>query len=154
QQAASGRGQLVLVGGEPGIGKSRLIAELRARLRREAHGTLRYFCSPHHQSSPLRPVIARIEHEAGLTRRDAPEDRLRKLEGVLVPAGTSREDVALIADFLGVATGEAYPKLDLSPQSKKQRTLEALMRRVVALARRAPLLMLVEDVHWADPSSL
>ena len=73
---------------------------------------------------------------------------------MLLAAGAAREDVALIADFLGVATGEAYPKLDLSPQSKKQRTLEALMRRVVALARRAPLLMLVEDVHWADPSSL
>ncbi|HET6197616.1 MAG TPA: AAA family ATPase, partial [Acetobacteraceae bacterium] len=154
QQAASGEGQLVLLGGEPGIGKSRLIAELRARLRREAHATLRYFCSPHHQSSPLHPIIARIEHEAGFTSRDGPAERLHKLESVLLPAGPSREDVALIADLLGVPVDASYPPLDLSPQGKKQRTLEALMRRVLALAQRLPLLVLAEDVHWADPSSL
>ena len=154
QQAASGKGQLVLLGGEPGIGKSRLIAELRARLRREAHATLRYFCSPHHQSSPLHPIIARIEHEAGFTSRDGPAERLHKLESVLLPAGPSREDVALIADLLGVPVDASYPPLDLSPQGKKQRTLEALMRRVLALAQRLPLLVLAEDVHWADPSSL
>ncbi len=154
RQAKAGNGQLVLLAGEPGIGKSRLVVELRARLAAEPHASLRYFCSPHHQASPLYPVIARLEYEARLTHRDTPKDKLRKLEAVLVAAGASAEDIALIADLLGIPAGEAYPKLNLSPQGKKQRTFEALMRRVAALSRRRPLLLLVEDVHWADPSLL
>jgi class 3 adenylate cyclase/tetratricopeptide (TPR) repeat protein len=154
RQAKAGNGQLVLLAGEPGIGKSRLVVELRARLAGEPHASLRYFCSPHHQASPLYPVIARLEYEARLTHRDTPDDKLRKLEAVLVAAGASAEDIALIADLLGIPAGEAYPKLNLSPQGKKQRTFEAVMRRVAALSRRRPLLLLVEDVHWADPSLL
>lgn len=153
--AKEGQGQLVLLGGEPGIGKSRLVVELRARLRGEPHASLRYFCSPHYLASPLYPIIARLQYEAGFVRRDGPMDKLRKLEAVLLPAGSSAEDISLIADLLGVPVDESYQKLDLSPQAKKQRTFEALTRRVVALAQqRPPLLLIVEDVHWADPSSL
>jgi class 3 adenylate cyclase/tetratricopeptide (TPR) repeat protein len=154
QRAAAGEGQLVMLAGEAGIGKSRLVAELRARLRREPHGSLRYFCSPHYQASPLHPVIARWEHDAGFDRRDGPADRLRKLEAVLLPTGASGEDIALIADLLGVPVGDAYPRLDLSPQRKKQKTFEVLTRGVVTLARERPVLLFVEDAHWIDPSSL
>ncbi len=155
RMAKQGKGQLVLLAGEPGIGKSRLVVELRARLRGEPHASLRYFCSPHYLASPLYPVIARLQYEAGFNRRDGPTDKLRKLEAVLPPAGSSVEDFALLADLLGVPVGELYQTPDLSPQAKKQKTFEALTRRVVALARqRPPLLMIAEDIHWADPSSL
>jgi class 3 adenylate cyclase/tetratricopeptide (TPR) repeat protein len=154
QRTKAGQGQLVMLAGEPGIGKSRLVAELRARLRGEPHGSLRYFCSPHYQASPLHPVIARWEHDAGFDRRDAPADKLRKLEAVLLPTGASAEDIALIADLLGVPVGDAYPRLDLSPQRKKQKTFEVLTRGVVTLARERPVLLFVEDAHWIDPSSL
>ena len=154
RQARAGKGQLVMLTGEPGIGKSRLAVELRARLRGEPHAVLRYFCSPHHQASPLYPVIARWEHDAGFVRSDGPADKLRKLEAVLQPQQASPEDIWLIADLLGVPAGGAYPQLDLSPQRKKLKTFEALTGRAVALVGDRPLLLLVEDVHWADPSSL
>ncbi|HME25821.1 MAG TPA: AAA family ATPase [Acetobacteraceae bacterium] len=152
--AKVGQGQLVLLAGEPGIGKSRLVAEVRARLRIEPHAILRYFCSPHHQASPLYPLIARLEYEARFDRRDGPSDRLRNLEIALAAAGPSAEETALIADLLGMPLNESHQKLDLSPQAKKQRTFAALTRLGVALARQRPLLLIAEDVHWADPSSL
>ena len=154
RQAAGGNGQLVMLEGEPGIGKSRLMLELRTRLADEPHGTLRYFCSPHHQANPLYPIVARLEYEAHFVRHDAAGARLRKLETLLAASDAPAEDVALIADLLGVPAGEAYPPLNLSPQGRKQKTFEALAGRVVALARHEPLLVLAEDVHWADPSSL
>jgi class 3 adenylate cyclase/tetratricopeptide (TPR) repeat protein len=154
RQAATGHGQLVMLEGEPGIGKSRLILELRARLAGEPHGSLRYFCSPHHQANPLYPITARLEYEARFARRDAPDERRRKLETLLLASGASAEEIALIADLLGLPAGEAYPPLNLSPQGRKQKTFEALARRVFALARQKPLLVLAEDVHWADPTSL
>ncbi|HEX4171985.1 MAG TPA: AAA family ATPase, partial [Acetobacteraceae bacterium] len=150
--AKLGKGQLVWLGGEAGIGKSRLIAELLSRLREEPHATLRYFCSPHHQASPLYPIVARFEYDAKFLRPDAPAERLRKLENLLQPAGASDVDTALIADLLGLPAGASA--LDLSPQAKNQRTQEILLRQVVAMGRKRPLLMLAEDVHWADPSSL
>ena len=144
----------MLLAGDPGIGKSRLVAELRARLRGEPHTNLRYFCSPYYQASPLYPVIARLEYEAGFVRHDGPQDKLRKLEVLLASARPSSEDVSLIADLLGVPVDELYPKLELSPQRRKYRTFESLTHRLAALARQRPLLVLAEDVHWADPSSL
>jgi class 3 adenylate cyclase/tetratricopeptide (TPR) repeat protein len=154
--AKQGRGQLVLLEGEPGIGKSRLVAELRSRLRGEPHASLRYFCSPHYQASPLYPIITRLEYEAGIARRDGPVDRLRKLEAALAPAGLSESEIALTADLLGLPGGELSKKIvDLSPQGRKQRTFEILIRRLEDLAKqRPPVLILAEDAHWADPSSM
>jgi class 3 adenylate cyclase len=154
RQAAAGDGQLVLLTGEAGIGKSRLVAELRRRLRGQLHTSLRYFCSPYYQASPLHPVITRLEHEAGFSRRDGPADKLRKLKAVLHRSRASAEDVSLIADLLGVPADDASPMPVLTPQARKARTFEALIRRVVALAGQHPLLMVAEDAHWADPSSL
>ena len=154
RQAKDCEGQVVLLSGEPGIGKSRLIVALEEQLSGEPHASLRYFCSPHHQDSALYPIVVRWGQEAGFARGDAQQEKLRKLEAALIPAGTSLEDVALIADLLSVAVDHRYPTLDFSPQRKKEKTFEALNRRLANRARRQPVLMLFEDAHWADPSSL
>ncbi len=154
QRAASGEGRVVLLTGEPGIGKSRLLVEFEAQLATETHATLRYFCSPLHQGSALHPVIARWEQEAGFVRSDTAEQRLCKLESVVGPDGLSSTDIALLAGLLGVPTDERYPHADLSPQQRKDRTFALLRRRLASLAQRQPVLVLFEDAHWVDPSSL
>ncbi len=154
REAKSGEGHLVLLSGEPGIGKSRLLAALEAELAAESHVSLRYFCSPLHQDNALYPLIARWEQEAGFVRGDSAEARLRKVELLLTPAGLPPEDAALIAAMLSVPTGERYPHLDLSPRRRKERTFAALLLRLERIARSEPALMLFEDAHWADPSSL
>ena len=154
QRAAAGEGRVVLLTGEPGIGKSRLLVEFEAQLATETHATLRYFCSPQHQGSALHPVIARWEQEAGFARSDTAEQRLCKLESVVGPDGLSSTDVALLAGLLGIPTDERYPRSDLSPQQRKDRTFALLRRRLASLAQRRPVLVLFEDAHWVDPSSL
>ena len=154
QQATSGQGRLVLVSGEPGIGKSRLLAALEERLAGEPHASLRYFCSPLHQESTLHPIVARWEQEAGFARGDLPEERLRKLEEAVASAELSPEDFALIAGMLSVPTDGRYLQLELNPQRRKERTFGALLRRLGRLTQSHPVLMLFEDAQWADPSSL
>jgi len=149
-QARGGQGRVVLVSGEPGIGKSRLLAALEEQLQGEALTRLRYFCSPHHQDTPLYPVIGQLEFAASFARGDPPTDRLDKLRRLL--AVGDMEDVALLAALLQLPT-DGLAVLNLSPQRRRERTFEALIRQVERLSRDRPVLMLFEDMHWADPST-
>jgi class 3 adenylate cyclase/tetratricopeptide (TPR) repeat protein len=150
RQAKTGQGQAVLLSGEPGIGKSRLIAELEERLLKEQHISFRYFCSPHRGDTVLHPVIAHWERVLG----DAPAERLANLEAVLTPLATPPEDIRLIADLLSVPADAHHPALELSPIRRKERTFAALHRFIATRATLQPVLMLFEDAHWADPTSL
>jgi predicted ATPase len=152
QQTKAGDGQVVLLSGEPGIGKSRLAAALHQRLENEPHVRLRYFCSPYHRDSALHPFIAQLERVAGFAREDAAEVRLDKLEALLAPTAPPPEDLALLAELLSLPTSR-YLALQLSPQRKKERTFTELLRQLEELARHQPVLMVFEDLHWIDPSS-
>jgi predicted ATPase len=152
-QAKAGTGRIVLISAEPGIGKSRLAEAFRESLASETHTRLRYFCSPHHQDSALFPFIGQLERAAGFKREDTLAARLDKLEA-LIGANTPVEgDVPLLAALLSVPCDSRYPPLDLTPQRKKERTFEALLRQLTGLAKRQPVLMIFEDLHWADPTS-
>ena len=152
-RAKAGDGQVVLVSGEPGIGKSRLTAALEERLHAEPHLRLRYFCSPYHQDSALFPFIDQLGRAAGFARDDPPAAKLEKLEALLARAAPPDEDVAFLADLLSLPASERHPLPNLSPQRKKERTLEALIRQLEGLARRQPVVMVFEDAHWIDPTS-
>jgi class 3 adenylate cyclase len=147
QRAIAGEGQVVLLNGEAGIGKSRLVGALHDRLVGQAHTRLRYFCSPYHEDSALHPFIAQLQHAAGFVREDAAETRLDKLEALLAPGSTSLEDLALFAELLSLPAEPRYPPLGLSPQRKKDKTFEALLRQLAALATRQPVLFVCEDLH-------
>jgi class 3 adenylate cyclase len=152
-QAKAGRGQVVLISAEPGIGKSRLTEAFRLSLEGEPHTRLRYFCSPHHQDSALFPFIGQLERAARFEREDTPTTRLEKLEALVAANAPAEGDVQLLAELLSVPLGDRYPALNLIPQRKKEKTFEALLRQLAGLARQQPVLMIFEDLHWADPSS-
>lgn len=155
EQAKSGEGRVVLLSGEPGIGKSRLAAALHEQIATEPHLRLRYFCSPYHTDSALHPIIAHLERTAAFEREDDPSTKLAKLRALLARGPASTEDESLIAELLSLADiDRRYPRLDLTPQQRKQRTLEALWRQIEALSRHQPLLMIFEDAQWIDPTSL
>jgi class 3 adenylate cyclase len=153
-KAKGGEGQVALLSGEPGIGKSRLTATLLERLALEPHTRLRYFCSPQHADSALYPIINQMERAAGFAYNDTAQAKLDKLDTLLAQSLTPGQDAALIADMLLLPSDGRYASLELDPQRQRQKTLEALTRQLEALSRSNPTLMIFEDAHWVDPTSL
>jgi class 3 adenylate cyclase len=153
-RAKAGDGSVVLISGEPGIGKSRITEAVQDRLGAEPHTRLRFFCSPHHQDSSLYPAIAQLERAAAFGRDDTGEQRLGKLEAVLLQATNDiSEIVPLLATLLSIPTGSRYRVPDLTPQKRKEKTLAALVAQAEGLSSREPVLMVFEDVHWSDPTT-
>jgi len=151
QQAKVGEGQVMLISGEPGIGKSRLTAALSERIESEPHTRLRYFCSPHHQDSVLYPFITQLERGARFTHGDTVEEKLGKLRDLLAPAARSDDEIQLLAELLSLPSAAA--ELNVSPQRKRELVFQALLHQFEALAGSRPLLTVFEDAHWVDPST-
>ena len=145
---------MVLLSGEPGIGKSRLTAALLEHLATEPHTPLRYFCSPQRTDSAFFPIINQMERAARFAHGDTAQTKLDKLDTLLAQSSTSAHDVALFAEMLSLPNDGRYPPLELDPQQRRRRTLEALTTQINALAQQSPVLMIFEDAHWADPTSL
>jgi predicted ATPase/class 3 adenylate cyclase len=152
--AKNGDGQAVVLSGEAGIGKSRLTAALLDRLAAEPLARLRYFCSPQHTDSAFYPVIAQMERAAGFLREDASRAKLDKLDRLLAQTPTPAEHAALFAEMLSLPNDGRYPASALTPPQRRQKTFEALVARIAASARHIPLLIVFEDAHWSDPTTL
>ena len=153
-KAKTGEGQVVLLSGEAGIGKSRLSAALLEKLTSEPHTRLRYFCSPQHTDSALYPIVGQMERAAAFAHGDTAQVKLDKLDALLAQTSTSKQNPALFAEMLSLPNDGRYPALNMDPQQRKQKTLEALTTQVESLSRQNPLLMIFEDAHWTDPTSL
>ena len=155
REAVEGEGQVVLLCGEAGIGKSRMIRSLCDRLADEPYQRVQFQCSPYHTNTALYPAISLLREAAGLTGQDSAEAQLNKLEALSIDSGIDRHDtVALFADLLSIRDDQRYPPLAVSSEKRKDMTLEALVHHLQRLADRSPLLFIVEDVHWLDPTTL
>jgi class 3 adenylate cyclase len=155
RRAKAGEGQVALLSGEPGIGKSRLTAELLERFRDEPHIRLRQFCSLQHRDSVLYPFIARLQRAAGFEREDDAAARLDKLEALLAKSGeVNAERAGLFADLVGLAPEGRYRAPPGDPQRRRDMTLQAFLEELAALSRQQPTLMIFEDTQWADSTSL
>jgi class 3 adenylate cyclase/predicted ATPase len=155
EQAKRGVGQVVLLCGEPGIGKSRMCKALLDSIADEPHVKIHNQCSPHQTNSPLSPVINQLERAARFEREDAPHSKLDKLEAVLSQAGdASLADAPLFAALLSIPSAARYPSLKHTPQRQKDLTFAALNRQLLGLARFQPVLLIIEDVHWIDATTL
>jgi predicted ATPase/class 3 adenylate cyclase len=154
-KAKRGKGQIVLISGEPGIGKSRLILAMRHRLAGERYGFLQFQCSSYHTSSALHPIIDYLEHAADITRDTPPAVRLSKLEDLVrETTDQTKSIVPSLAALLSIPTGDHYPQCALTPEQLKGQTFGALFALLQASAERQPVVLVFEDVHWADPTSL
>ena len=151
--AKADEGQVVLLTGEPGVGKSRIIQAFRELVRDDGPTVLQYFCLPFYVHSALHPILDQLQRAARLKKSDPPEVKLDKLEALL-SQGTTKvaRAAALLAPLLSIPTGSRYPLLDLTPERKKTSALEVLLEQVAGLASR-PVLIILEDAHWIDPTS-
>ena len=155
EQARHGEGHVVLLTGEPGIGKSRIVRSLRERLADRSHGLIRYQCRPYYRNSAFQPVIEELERSASIDRGDSADARLGKLRAHLATVGTAGETlVTPLAEMASISVGGRSSALKLSPHQRKARLLAALVGRIEHMALRQPLLVVVEDIHWIDPSSM
>ena len=154
RHATQGEGRVVLLTGEPGIGKSHIALALDERLQGEPHITLRYFCSAHHTNSALFPFIGQLERAAGFERGDSPAEKLSKLDALVAQSTADPEHVAVLANLLALPASDRYRLQELSPQKRKEKTLAALLAQLEGLAARQPVFMIFEDIHWIDPTSL
>jgi class 3 adenylate cyclase/tetratricopeptide (TPR) repeat protein len=153
ERAKAGDGQVVLLSGEPGIGKSRIASAVQEKLDLDPHTTLRYFCSPHHSENALHPITSQLSRAAGIEGHDIPTTRQEKLRVLLAPTLPSDEEVGLMAELLSIPVPGHCQLVDLTPQRKKEKTFDALLRRIEFQAERHVTLMIYEDVHWIDPTS-
>ena len=153
-KAKLGEGQVVLLSGEAGIGKSRLTVALLERLATDPHVRLRHFCSPQHTGSAFYSIIGQMERGAGLSHDDTLQVKLDKLDALLNRTSTSKEHAALFAEMLSLPNDGRYPTLELTPEQRREQTFEALRLQIEALTSSRPVLMILEDAHWADPTSL
>jgi class 3 adenylate cyclase/tetratricopeptide (TPR) repeat protein len=152
---SQGEGRVVVLTGEPGIGKSHITLALQERLLAEPHISLHHFCSAHHTNSALLPFVGQLERAARFERGDTPAEKLAKLEMLLVQSAVEGDQaVALLANLLSLPPSDRYRLPELSPQGRKEKTLAALLSRLEGLAAMQPVLMIFEDVHWIDPTSL
>lgn len=155
EKVKEGEGQFVLVMGEPGIGKSRIARALRERLPVDRNTSLRYFCSRHHQSSALYPHITQLARAAGIERDESPNVKLDKLQALLAQSsGNVAQEMPLFAALLSIPGSDGHLLTEMSPQHRKERTIAALFDQLKRLAARQPILVIYEDLHWIDPTSL
>jgi DNA-binding winged helix-turn-helix (wHTH) protein/tetratricopeptide (TPR) repeat protein len=154
-EAKRGLGRAVVLTGEPGIGKSRLMRAAQERLRTEPHTPLIYDCSPYHRDSALHPFISQLVRAAGIEREDTSDAKLDKLATLLMQSGELLDrDMALFAALLSIPCGDRFPLPNQTPRQLKENTFAALVTWLHRLCSRQPVLMLVEDLHWIDPTSL
>ncbi len=153
EQVKEGRGQVVLLSGEPGIGKSRLAYTLKEHVANQGYLLIESRCSPYHQHSALYPLIEFLQRVLLLTRQEADSEKVGKLERALA-LYDMQETVPLFTALLSLPTPSHYPPLNLTPQKQKERTLQAAVQWLVAQAERQATVSVWEDLHWADPSSL
>ncbi|MCI0902139.1 MAG: AAA family ATPase [Chloroflexi bacterium] len=155
EQAQEGLGQVVLLGGEAGIGKSRLIEALTERLTEETHTLWHFRCSAYHQNSALHPIIELLYRWLGFHRNDSSVEKLAKLESALAAKRVGLNDgVPLLASLLSLPVNGLYPPIQTSPEGQKELTREILVQLLMETDDQQPVLLVVEDLHWADPTTL
>jgi class 3 adenylate cyclase/predicted ATPase len=154
EETKAGEGRAVLISGEPGIGKSRIIAALEEHLQNEPDTLVKFICSPHHKDTPLHPIVRQLAQRLHLERSDAPSDALEKLRRALGADQQSIADLTVLANLLSIPVSAEVKGEIVGPRRRREMTLEAILRQLRALSRRAPALVVFEDIHWADPTSL
>ena len=153
RKASHGHGQLVLLSGEPGIGKSRLVMALREKLGADTHNLISLQCSSYHTKSALYPLMRYLERAAGITPDIEPSAKLDRLRALVDQSGQPIETVPLLAALLSIPTGDEFPALALTPVQQKRQTFNALLALLESQTTQAPGLLIFEDVHWIDPTS-